>query len=410
MTGSVAGNGSACPCGSGAGGCQCDTGLGDTAPARSDWRPPGFSRAPGHRFTGPYIGNQATVETGHASLQPPYGPMPSSNTQPIAPLVPGSRGGAGGNDGGPRNGITVEGKECDRVIKLAVAIRVGDRGLPKGAIAMAIAAAKYTTALRLLQRANALLERMGPWECCPNTTPGCKVKLAIEVTTQAAAERSKKTAPVTARFYADNKERVHLIGDKREDPFGRTTMSTGAMTLPLMTLTHAADPHAVGGLGGLEESAVPTPIPIPPHSGALVAWTQQGVSLGHAYDVLAVIIHEILHSMGAEHNEEPANTMNANLGLGAEGAFRVTTATACQIAAKNNVCVGEERNHCCKVQTTNPKGTGGGLKRAVVSQYAGGVAGLLGGVMVEAGAAFLPGQPIGIQTSLLYERPYEKPS
>ena len=237
---------------------------------------------------------------------------------------------AGGGKGGARPGVTVSGDKCTRVITLAVFIAAGSDPSGRGK--------------KLLQRAKAILAKLDKFECCPKDSGSCTVKLGLEI--QAApAPGGKKKGPVQARFYNDPKQqRANLAGGG--DAFG-LTHTDGSIEIPSISEWAANLDSGSGGLEGLPEERIPEPfVPEIPLDGTTIGTSGQANLVG-GLDILAAIIHEILHSMGAEHDGSSVHMMNAVWNIGTKKAFVITSRTACAIASANEVCIGDEAKNCC---------------------------------------------------------------
>ena len=279
--------------------------------------------------------------------------------------------GASGSDSLP--GVTVTGKDCDKVITLFVFIATTSAaGTPERE--------KRKQALRsrgLLERAKQLLSRMGPWNCCKNGRQHCNVRLSLEILTSRVSG-GRNPAPVVVHFYNTNEERVALMGalssGNHRDTFGlwqasagtpdRSPNDVGIIIAPSIGEWAGEQlPSSLGGLSGLDPGAVPRANYAEPHGGDVAVGSEpdpqgrpnRGIELRFAYDILSIIIHEIMHAMGAEHDDESgiANMMEEARNTGKSGAFKITAYTACEIAMRNGVCIGVERDKCCAEKTAH---------------------------------------------------------
>lgn len=315
--------------------------------------------------------SQAITAQPPVLLHPPHFIPPGMSSSALSGWQSTQRGRASsGSTSQP--GVTVSGSDCDKLITLFVFI-----GKTSAASTSAVdRKAQAKRARDLLERAKHLLSKMGPWNCCKGDRHYCMVKLAMEIVTIRSSGGSHP-APIVAHFYNNEAERMALMGTPvgttsggdRRDTFGLWQPSAGtpdlsgndvgAILMPSIG-QYAGEvlPSYAGGLNGLDPAAVPgTNYPAALGNDDPVGSQPdpQGrpdhiIELRYAYDVLSIILHEILHAMGAEHDKRNAvaNIMQEARQTGKPGAFAVTTFTACEIAAKNGVCVGTEFDRCCK--------------------------------------------------------------
>lgn len=373
-----------CGCGGSGGSCSCGSEQGRTANSKVRWTPPGYSSAgagvPTQSGTvgGGYApGAGHTAPAGMPTLTPGYSPAGAgdpvyggpagggyvpgmgqavSAQQPVLLHLPqfippgmlstlsgwqttGRGRGAGGSE--PRTGITVTGKECAKIITLAVYIVQGSDDSGRGA--------------KLLQRAKKLLASMSPWPCCPPWASQCLVTLALDIVGQPATT-GKNAAAVAARFYNNKTEQAQNMrpasGEARQrvphDAFG-LWRSSGTIEIPSIT-QDALDFEADWGSSSVFQSPVLSPGALEFGATGWEVGSDGSNGLVFAYDILAVIIHEILHAMGAVHDETSVipNIMSEVWQTGKLGAFTITANTACEIASKNAVCGAKERKSCCR--------------------------------------------------------------
>ena len=297
--------------------------------------------------TGVYVPADAYSVPGMGAV-PVIAPPTSSQLQPFLPpgmpgaffhsLLPGGRGGRG--SGEPLSGVTVTGKECDHTITLTVHIVPGSDPSGRGK--------------KLLQRVSKVLSKMGPWDCCPKDSPKCLVKLGLDIT-DPPTPGGKAKRSVAARFYNSETERSARIGTEESDVFG-LSREDGSIEIPSIGEWAANLPRNWGGLTDVSESDIPeiNTSGHPPGGEEVGGGLNGIVAIGFAYDVMAVILHEVLHSLGATHDDETKpNIMNTVGALGGKGMFKITTRTACEIAKINKVCIGKELEACCRAIKTD---------------------------------------------------------
>ena len=285
-------------------------------------------------------------------LHPPLFPPPGMLSTMQAGEVAGGKRGQSGSNSQP--GVTVtRTKPCEYVITLAVYIFAGSDPSGRGK--------------RLLQRVKKLLSKMGPWDCCPKDHPRCTVKLALDINPiRVWTSGGMKPTPIQARFYNSNTERLANMrtddGERRDfttsDAFG-LSRPDGSIEIPSIGLWAGEQlPSNMAGLNGLPEGEIPgTEYPSGRPNDIVVGLQpdpegrqSHASQLIFAYDVLAIIIHEILHAMGAGHDDDDKtlNIMNVVWKMGKSAAFNITTKTACEIASKNRVCTPIVQLACCK--------------------------------------------------------------
>ena len=263
--------------------------------------------------------------------------------------------GASGGDSLP--GVTVTGKDCDKVITLSVYLIV-----PARSAGPLISPLKKKTlekeqkgrearAKQLMDRAKQLLSRMGPWDCCPSGSHKCLVKLALDIV-DVPAPGAKKGVAVAARFYHNERERKRNMSGGNTppagaegDPFGLWRPDGSGLEIPSIT-EWAMEHEGQRGDEGAFRGGTPTPSALEYGDSSGVIASNSKVQLVFAYDILATIIHEALHAMGATHAGTD-NLMSKVWNIGVAGAFNIPTGTACQIATRNGVCIGAEREKCC---------------------------------------------------------------
>ena len=343
-----------CGCGGSGGSCSCASEQQSDTSRPAIGAIPGFSPLGGgaHVYGGPAGGGLvpgmvwADPAEPPALLHPPLFPPPGMLSTMQAGEVAGGKRGQSGSNSQP--GVTVtRPKPCEYVITLAVDIFAGSDRSGRGK--------------SLLQRVKKLLSKMGPWDCCPKDHPRCTVKLALDINPiRVWTSGGMKPTPIIARFYSQetgSDGRGELVGN-HGDAFGlhRSDESGSSIIIPSVHVAMEAMPAAEGGLLGLSPESIPIPAGLEIDGDRVVGYTEgkYGTTLGWPFDVLAVIIHEILHAMGAGHDDDKKdgqiipNIMNTTWQMGKEGAFQITTKTACEIGSKNRACTGLLRIACCK--------------------------------------------------------------
>ncbi len=346
-----------CGCGGSGRSCSCGSKHGRTASSDPQWTPPGYSSAGAGMpvYRGPVGGSsvpgmsQATAAQLPVLLHPPAF-MPPGMLGALSGWQTTARGrGASGSEALPA--VTVSGKDCAKVITLSVHIVKGSDSSGRGR--------------RLLERVQKLLpvlSEKGKWNCCKDGKARCAVKLALEIVDVTPDGAGKPWTTVRARFYNGEKERASNMSPQDDgadvgvnrDAFGLWRPATGTIEIPSITEEMLSRSHETGGLNGLSPEALP-----PNHpqwlASTWVVGASGGAEIGWPLDVLAVIIHEILHAMGAGHDDDKdkndniiPNIMNQTWQTDNNNdAFRITQKTACEIASKNGVCTGAEEKKCC---------------------------------------------------------------
>ena len=347
-----------CGCGGSGRSCSCGSKHGRTASSDPQWTPPGYSSAGAGMpvYRGPVGGSsvpgmsQATAAQLPVLLHPPAF-MPPGMLGALSGWQTTARGrGASGSEALPA--VTVSGKDCAKVITLSVHIVKGSDSSGRGR--------------RLLERVQKLLpvlSEKGKWNCCKDGKARCAVKLALEIVDVAPDGAGKPWTTVGARFYNGEKERASNMRPQDDgadvgvnrDAFGLWRPATGTIEIPSVHEDmETQQPASAAGLVGLPLNGIPEP-PAFTIDAVRAMGISERASMGWPFDVLAAIIHEILHAMGAGHDDDEdknkkiiPNIMNTTWELGKDKkAFMITQKTACEIASKNGVCIGAEEKKCC---------------------------------------------------------------
>ncbi len=251
------------------------------------------------------------------------------------------RGRAAGG-GGPLAGVTVSGVACDKVITLAVTITPTKN---KGGVRDK---RREERDRRLLERASKLLWRMGPWNCCAEGEERCMVKLALKLV---LVKAPSKAAPQKVRFYHDEHERQSYL--EGSEAFG-FMHDDGSIEIPSISAGAELLSSTTAGLNGLPGVGIPNANhPDDPPKDSVVG-SIGNIQLRYGRDILALIIHEVLHSMGMEgHDEAGSHIMNEKLKLG-DFAFEIPREVVCKIAVANGVCDEAENQACCSARESEP--------------------------------------------------------
>lgn len=198
------------------------------------------------------------------------------------------------------------------------------------------------------------------------------VTLALDIV-DAPASKANQATSVEARFYhseSGEDGRAKLIGDKG-DVFGlhKIKGAQSSIIIPSISIGALNYELARGPENAFAEDGSMTPgFSSPPPEDWVVGY-YKAMPLAFAYDILAAVMHEILHAMGAEHSKDKdtPNLMGQVWEMGKAGAFLITPQTACGIASTNGVCIGFEQIMCCIEHgaPTNQHGKPPGVHAAV---------------------------------------------